>query len=80
MKKKKIISQKDEKEKPMCYRCGVSKVKGFWEGGCSSWGTYYKRHIWKIIIKPARRLDELTDNLASQYRIREYFKREGIIK
>lgn len=27
-----------------CLRCGMDKVKPY--GGCSSWGTHYKRHLW----------------------------------
>jgi hypothetical protein len=39
-----------KKQKPYCLRCGIDKTKGFYEGGCSNWGTYYKRHIWNIRI------------------------------
>jgi len=38
---------KKKKQKSYCLRCGVEKVKGFWELGCKSWGDYYKRHLWK---------------------------------
>ena len=33
----------------ICLRCGISKKLVKKEGsiGCSSWGTYYKRHIYK---------------------------------
>lgn len=44
---------------PFCMRCGMDKKKGFWESGCSSWGIYYKRHVWnnsKEMEKAKRRL------------------------
>lgn len=40
-----------KKKLPFCLRCGIDKKKGFWELGCSSWGTYYKRHIWNTSKK-----------------------------
>lgn len=49
----KIIKGKELKKllknKEICLRCGISKkeVKKNGSGGCSAWGKYYKRHIYK---------------------------------
>jgi len=35
-------------QKPrVCHRCGIEKIKGFYELGCKPWGKYFKYHLWK---------------------------------
>jgi hypothetical protein len=31
-----------------CLRCGIQKIKGYWENGCSAWGSNFDKHIWKL--------------------------------
>lgn len=64
-----IVNKKLKKSKiyykaklPFCMRCGVDKKKGFWEGGCSSWGTYYKTHVWNNSKKIQKANDELVNS------------------
>lgn len=47
-------------EKPFCLRCGREKIKGFYEGGCSAWGSSWKRHLWHIDITPIQETEKKT--------------------
>ena len=31
-----------------CLVCGIQKIKGFWEGGCNSWGKHWEKHLWRL--------------------------------
>lgn len=52
-----------KKAVPFCMRCGVDKIKGYYELGCKSWGIWQKRHVWnnsKEIQKAKERIAEYT--------------------
>lgn len=42
------IQSKESKKHYYCLRCGIQKIKGYWEAGCKAYGRYYEKHMWSL--------------------------------